>query len=157
MPTHQGLIKTKRKCSVVRVNYKGEIVDDFESYAEAHKKTGVEPGSIHGSVNSGPGRSGRSSDDRKSPSQGYVWFETRQEAQAFIDANPDYFLDFFRVLKTTVDGVVLADYKEYADAEHDTGIKNICRACTKGYKPGGFRWFRNTRSLEAFKNRSTTA
>ncbi|CAK0776910.1 hypothetical protein CVIRNUC_004430 [Coccomyxa viridis] len=152
-----GLIKTKRKCPVVRVNYKGEIVDDFESYAKAHKKTGVEPGSIHGSVNSGPGRSGRSSDDRKSPSQGYVWFETRQEAQAFIDANPDYFLDFFRVLKTTVDGVVLADYKEYADAEHDTGIKGICRACTKGYKPGGFRWFRNTRSLEAFKNRSTTA
>ena len=154
-----GLIKTKRKCPVVQVNYKGEIVDDFESYAEAHKKTGVEPGSIHGSVNSGPGRSGRSSDDRKSPSQGYVWFETRQEAQAFIDANPDYFLDFFRVLKTAVDGVVLDDFTEYADAVKNTKMhkSTICRACTKGYMPGGFRWFRNRRSLEAFKNRSTAA
>lgn len=152
-----GLIKTRRKCPVVQVNYRGEIVGNYESYAEAFEKSEAKPGSIHGSVNSGPGRSGRYSDNRKAPSHGHVWFGTESEAQQFIDANPDYFLDFFRVLKTTLDGVVLADYKQYADAEHDTSIKGICRACTKGYQTGGFRWFRNTRSLEAFRNRSTTA
>jgi hypothetical protein len=157
-----GLTHTRREVAVVQVDYRGLIVDAFKSMTLADKKTGIKKGSIHGSLNSGAGQIPRSHGNKtgkKVVSGGYVWFRSVEEADDFIDDNPDYFDEMFHVFQVSPAGDVVDHFIDYPAAVKETGVdrNSICRACTKGYKPGGFRWFRNSRSLAEFQESLSNA
>ena len=160
---HQhGLTRTRQKVEVIQVDYRGLIVGNFESMARAEKETSIKRGGIHDSLNSGAGQVRRTNSNKtgkKVVSRGYVWFRSVQEADDFIDNNPEYFDEFFHVFQVSTAGDIVAHFIDYPAAVRTTGVdrNSICRACTKGYKPGGFRWFRNSRSLVEFQESLNTA
>ena len=151
---HQtGLTRTRKKVALVQVNYAGEIVADFESYAEAKLKT---KSSAWQSVNSGAGQVLKGKNANKSGKKvganGHVWFRSIEEANDFSDANPDYFSEFFHVFQLRPSGEMVDDFTDYEAAVAESGVSKsaICRSCTKGYNAGGYRWFRNTKTMDAF-------
>ena len=160
---HQhGLTRTRQKVEVIQVDYRGLIVGKFESMARAEKETSIKRGGIHDSLNSGAGQVRRTNSNKtgkKVVSRGYVWFRSVQEADDFIDNNPEYFDELFHVFQVSTAGDIVAHFIDYPAAVRTTGVdrNSICRACTKGYKPGGFRWFRNSRSLVEFQESLNTA
>lgn len=130
----------QRKRTIWQVDDECNIVDDFDSVEQAIRKTKIGKRAIVSSI------------ENEKDAAGYMWFEKKEKmekAQALL------------IMKTTVFKVFQVDkessklvgtYLSYPEAELKTGVgkTNIYHAVKSGTTAGGFCWFKNRASYEAF-------
>lgn len=127
---HTGLNIKKNKRSVLQVDYKGDIINVFESLTDVEKTLGFNRGSIHNALKT------------KKTRLGYKWFESNDEYKKEKEGG-NILIDFFKVIQCDDKGDILAAYDSYPAAceATRTSVTNISRSCKSNMKAGGFKWF----------------
>ena len=125
-----GLSNNTTKRSVYQVDYKGHIVETYESLTQVETLTNINRGSIHHAIASG------------CTSHGYRWFENKDDIEK-EKLEETLIKNFFKVLQCDAKGAIIATFDSYPIATQATGISvsNISRSCKTTCNAGGFKWF----------------
>jgi hypothetical protein len=125
-----GLSKKSNQQMIIQVDYKGDIVEEFESLTSAEMKTGINRGSLHNAINTG------------CTSHGYRWFKSMDDVEE-ERSNGTLCKNFFKVLQCSPEGSIIDVFDSYPQAFQKTKVtkSNISRACKTFYTAGGFKWF----------------
>lgn len=126
-----GLNVKINKREVYQVDYRGEIVQMYDSLTSVENCTGINRGLIHNAIKSG------------CTSNGYRWFKGRDE----IDKEREYKTltkNFFKVIQCDCEThTIIAVYDSYPQATNSSNVSktNISRSCKTTMKAGGYKWF----------------
>lgn len=127
-----GFNVKKNRRNVIQVDYKGEIVNEFESLTAVEKTLGFNRGSIHNAVATGK------------PRLGYKWFESMEHYKKARDKG-ELLSDFYKIIQCNDKGTIVNVYNNYPEAFEATNISvsNISRSCKTTMKAGGYKWFQS--------------
>lgn len=135
-----GLITKLNKRSVIQVDYKFNVVKEYDSLTEAETITGINRGVIHHAIKN------------NNVGHGFRWFSTLEQFTKEKETL-EWKKTFFKVIQCSKSGEFLDCFDSYPEAYLKTGVSksNISRSCKeqKAYA-GGFKWFQNLHDYENY-------
>lgn len=126
-----GLSIKLNKRNVYQVDFKGNLIETFDSLTSVENQTGINRGSVHNAIETG------------CTSHGYRWFENIDDIET-ERSNETLTKNFFKVIQCDCEKhVIISVYDSYPEATQSTNISvtNISRSCKTRMKAGGFKWF----------------
>ncbi len=127
-----GLLTKSNLQPVYQVNYKGDIINKFDSITQASDVTGYNRGCIHNAINN------------SATSKGYRWYKTYEEYKAELDSG-QLFKNFFKVIQCDEYLNIIATFDSFPQAEAQTRVPKagIAQSCYHNCNGGSYKWFNN--------------
>ena len=125
-----GLLTKANKQKVLQVDYKGVVVNRFDSLTQASDNTGVNRGCIHNAINN------------SATSKGCRWFKSYDEYKKELDSG-DLYNSFFKVIMCDEEMNILSVFDSFPQAQDKTGVPkaSIAQSCYHGCNGGSYKWF----------------